>query len=262
MNNQTIGKKLGKPVSIFIKMSDFIPTDEFCYTTELSRILLVGEPRVFETVRGLPLINLTMLAAPLFNNRFVDGRFNNFIKKGEKFSQKELQEAIEDAIVLTTRNTNAYSVSKLLDYLAKALQGKISYIKDQIKHDFKWDQKSFRSMKKSVAWAASLMAVVVITNKYIGDNNIGNKVSNVEFLNAVTTLGLLPVSCLVLKNCYKMLTINPNACNQYLDKYEGLLAFVQKLKAQLETDGFLVFKLRNGSIATVKNDVFNTVIFS
>ncbi|MDR3550572.1 MAG: hypothetical protein P4L31_04105, partial [Candidatus Babeliales bacterium] len=64
MNNQTIDKKLGKPVSSFIRMVDFIATDKFYYTTELSRILLVGEPRVFETVRGIPLINLMMIAAP------------------------------------------------------------------------------------------------------------------------------------------------------------------------------------------------------
>jgi hypothetical protein len=140
MNNQTIDKKLGKPVSSFVRTSDFIATDTFYYTTELSRILLVGEPRVFETVRGIPLINVIMIAAPLFNNRLFDNRFKKFIKNGEKHSQSQLQEAIEDAVVLTTCNTNAYSVSKLLDYLSEALQSKIGYIKDQIKSDENLDK--------------------------------------------------------------------------------------------------------------------------
>jgi len=262
MNNQTIDKKLGKPVSSFVRTADFIATDKFYYTTELSRILLVGEPRVFETVRGIPLINLMMTAAPLFNNRLFDNRFEKFIKNGEKYSQSQLQEAIEDAIILTTYNTNAYSVSTLLDYLSEALQSKIGYIKDQIKHDYKWDQKSFSSLKKSGALAVGLTAFVVITNKYIGDNNIGNKVFTIEFLNAIATLGLFPVSYQVLKNCYKILTTNPRASDENLDKYEELLSFVQKLKEQLKTNGSITLTLRNGNTATINNDMFNTVRFS
>ena len=256
MHDRKIDENLGKPVFSFVETLNGVTVEQFCYTTELSRILLVGEHRVFEFVRHLPIIRVISLAGPLFDNRF-----ENFIKNVEKSSQRQLQEAIEDAILLSTYNTKAYSVSKLLNYLVEALQNKIVYIRDQIKHDFKWDQKSFRSMKKSVAWAIGLMACVVITNKYIthGDENIANKVSSLEFLNAVATLGLLPVSYQVMKNCYKILTINPNACNQYLDKYEELLAFVQKLKAQLETNGFITFKLTNGRIATLKD---NKLIFN
>lgn len=262
MDNQSLGKKLGKPVSVFIKTIDFIPTDKFYYTTELSRILLVGEPQVFETIRAIPLINLTMTFAPLFNNRFFDNRFEKFVKNGEKWSQSQLQEAVEDAIVLTAWNTNAYSVSKLLDHLSEALQYKIGNIKEQIKHEFKWDQKSFSSLKKSGAWAVGLTVLIVITTKYIGDNTIGNEVSYLDGLNAIASLGLLPVSYQVLKNSYKILTINPDACNQYLNKYEELLAFVQKLKEQLKTNGFIALTLRNGNTATIKNDRFNTVTFS
>jgi len=181
VNNQTIDKTLGKPVSSFVRTADFIATDKFYYTTELSRILLVGEPRMFETVRGIPLINLMMIAAPLFNNRLFDNRFKKFIKNGEKCSQSQLQEAIEDAVVLTTYNTNAYSVSKLLDYLSEALQSKIGDI---------------------------------------------------------------------------------NASNENLGKYEELLSFVQRLKEQLKTNGFIALTLRNGNTATVNNDMFNTVSFS
>ena len=140
MNNQTIDKKMGKPVSSFIQTLNYVPTETFYYTTELSRILLVGEPRVFETVRAIPLINVIMIAAPLFNNRLFDNRFKKFIKNGEKCSQSQLQEAIEDAVVLTTYNTNAYSVSTLLDYLSQALQSKVGYIKDQIKCDENLDK--------------------------------------------------------------------------------------------------------------------------
>lgn len=253
-DDRTVGEKLGKPVYTFIETLNCVTVEQFCYTTELSRILLVGEPRVFEFVRCLPIINFISLVGPLFDNRFED-----FVKNVEKSSQIQLQEAIKDALLLSTHNTKSYTVSKLLNYLVEALQKKIIYIKDQIKHGFKWDQKSFRSMEKSVAWAIGLIAFVVITNKYIGDKNIDNKVSNLEGLNAIASLGLLPVSYQVLKNCYKILTINPNACNQYLDNYEELLAFVQKLKAQLETNGFIAFKLTNGCIATLKD---NTLIFN
>jgi len=251
---QTIGEKLGKPVSGYVETVNFVTAEQFFYTTELSRTLLVGEHGVFRFVRGLPIIDAICLAAPLFDNRF-----EIFIKNAEKLSQRRLLEAIEDAILLSPYNTKAYSASKLLNFLCEALQNKIAYIKDQIKHDFKWDQKSLSSMKKSSAWAIGLITLVVITNNYIDKANIENKVSNVEFLNAIATLGLLPVSYQILKNCYKILTINPNACNQYLDKYEELLAFVQTLKAQLETNGFITFELTNGRTATLKD---NALIFN
>ena len=160
-----------------------------------------------------------------------------------------MQEVIEDAIVLTAYNTNAYSVNKLLDYLAKALQGKVSYIKNQIKHDSKWDQRSKRSLKKSGAWVAGLMAACIISNKY-----------NAENINGIAALGLIAVSCSMLKNSYKFLTVSPNASNDNLDKYEELLSFVQKLKEQLETDGSIAITLRNGNTATIKDHRFNTTV--
>jgi len=255
MHDQKINENLGKPVSTFAEIVNGGTAEHFCYTTELSRILLVGEPRIFQTIRRLPVINVISLAGPLFDNRFED-----FIKNVEKSSQRELQEAIEDALLLSPYNTKAYSANKLLNYLIEILQDKIVYIKEQIKHDFKWERKSFSSMKKSVAWGIGLIACVVITNKYIthDDKNIANAMFGLELLNAVATLGLLPVSYKALKNCYKTLTIDANACNQYLDKYEELLAFVQKLKAQLETNKFITFKLKNGRIATLKD---NTLFF-
>ncbi len=261
VKNRTIGEALGKQVFVFVETSNLIQVEKFCYTTELCRTLVVGEHRVFESLRCLPMINSVInpmigLVTPLFDNRF-----ENFIENVERFSQRQLQEAIEDAILLSPHeyNTRAYSASKLLSFLSKALQDKIAYIKDQIKHDFKWDQKTFSSLKKSSAWAIGLTTLVVITNKYIDKTNIGNNVASLEFLNAIATLGLLPVSYQILKNCYKILTIRPNACNQDLYKYEELLAFVQKLKAQLETDGFITFELKNGRTATLKD---NMVIFN
>ena len=255
MNNQTIDKKMGKPVySSTLVSLDTGAIDKYCYTTELSRILLTGEPRVFEILRLIPLINSLM--QPVFavhflvlNNRFFDSRFSKFIKKSEKHSQSQLQEAIEDAIVLTAYNTNAYSVSRLLDYLAKVLQGKVVYIKDQIGHDSKWDQRSLRSLKKSGAWAAGLMAVCIISNKY-----------NAENINGIAGLGVIAVSCQMLKSGYKFLTVNPNASNDNLDKYEELLLFVQKLKEQLQANGSIVLALRNGNTATIKDHRFSTTV--
>jgi len=176
MDDQTIGEKLGKPVHTFIETLNGAKVEQFCHTTELSRILLVGEPRFFEYVRHLPIINVISLLGPLFDNRF-----KNFIKNVEKSSQRQLQEAIEDAIALRLYNTKAYSVGKLLNYLVEALQNKIAYIRD--------------------------------------------------------------------KN-----SLSPNAYNQYLDKYEELLAFVQKLKEELETNGSITLELANGRTATFKDD--------
>jgi len=261
MKNRTIGEKLGKQVFVFVETSDLIQVEKFCYTTELCRTLVVGEHRVFEFLRCLPMINNVInpvinLSTPLFDNRF-----ENFIENVEKNSQRQLQEAIEDAILLSPYeyNTRAYSATKLLIFLSEALQDKIAYIKDQIKHDYKWDQRAFSSLKKSSVWLIGLGTLVVIANKYIDKTNMGHEVSNLEFLKAIATLALLPVSYQILKNCYKILTIRPNACNQDLYKYEELLAFVQKLKAQLETDGFITFELKNGCTATVKE---NMVIFN
>jgi len=256
VKNRTLTDALGKPVFIFVEVSDGHKAVQFSYTTELCRTLLVGEARVFEKIRCLPFINnvtnpVISLVAPLFDNRV-----ENFIKNVESFPQRQLQEAIEDAILLSPYeyNTDAYPAGKLLNLLSGALQNKIAYLKDQIKHDYKWDQKTLGSLKKSGAWAIGLIALVVITNKYIDKTNIGNEVSNLEGLNAIATLGLLPVSYKILKNGYKILTVRPNACNQDLDKYEELLAFVQKLKAQLEINKFITIELANGLSANLKDD--------
>ncbi len=129
--NRTIDQILGKSVSSFVSKINFAEMDKFFYTTELSRVLLVGEPKVFMTLRRIPLLGqLFITAAPLFNNRLFDNRFEEFFNKGEKYYQSELEEAIQDTIVLTTYNTNAYSVSKLLDYLSKKLQTRIACAKD------------------------------------------------------------------------------------------------------------------------------------
>ena len=169
MNNQTIDQKLGKPVSRFVVLTNFGASisERFVYTTELSRILLVGEPRVFETVRHIPVIDSLMGLVAQFNGWFFYNRFEKFIKNGEKCSQGQLQEAIEDAVILTTYNTNAYSVSRLLDYLSEALQSKIGYIKEQIKYDSKCDHKSFSALKKWCALAVIQTTFVVVMNEYI-----------------------------------------------------------------------------------------------
>ena len=264
MNNQRIDKKLGKSVSSFIEMTNFIVTEKFVYTTELSRILLVGEPRGFGTIRYIPLINVVMTGPllifnTLFNNRFFTGRFEKFIKNSEKYSQAQLQEAIEDAVVLTTYNTNAFSVSRLLDYLSNALESKVGYIKEQIKYDSKWDHKSFSALKKWGALAAGLMAFILV-NQGIGC--IGGSASTIENIRGFAALGLIFASYQTVKNCYKILTINPNANAEALGKYEELLLFVQKLKEQLKINGFIAFTFRNGHTATIANDMFNTVKIS
>lgn len=231
-------ENLGKTVCTYVKMENGFVVEELYYTSELSKILLFGEHKVFG-ISFLPII--------------FDNRFENFIKTVGGSSQSQLQEAIEDAILLSSYNIRAYSVSKLLNYLVEVLQNKILYIKDQIKHNFKWDPKSFSSMKKSVAWAAGLIAYMVITEKY-RDKNFNNKIAVLGILDVVVGLGLFPVSYMVVKNGYNLLTINPNACHQYLNKYEELLAFVLRLKAQLEADGFITIKLTNGRIATVNDN--------
>ena len=59
------------PVSSFVHTVDFHVMDQWYYTTELSRILLVGEHRFFEHVRYVPAIGgLLSLPGPLFDNRF------------------------------------------------------------------------------------------------------------------------------------------------------------------------------------------------
>ncbi len=261
MNNQTIDQKLGKPVSSFVVLTNFGTSisEKFVYTTEVSRILLVGEPRVFETLRFIPGICALMGLVAQFNGWFFYNRFEKFIRNSEKCSQGQLQEAIEDAVVLTTYNTNAYSVSRLLNYLSEALKGEIGYIKEQIKYDSKWDHKSSRALKKWGALAAGLMAFIFV-NQCIGC--IGDSASTIEYIRGFAAMGLILASYQTVKNCYKVLTTNSNTSNEHLGKYEELLLFVQELKEQLKTNGFIAVTLRNGHTATIANDMFNTVKIS
>jgi len=237
------------PVSSFVHTVDFHVMDQWYYTTELSRILLVGEHRFFEHVRYVPAIGgLLSLPGPLFDNRF-----EYFIKHVGKSSQQELQEAIRDTILLTQYSTKSYPADELLSYLVAALQKKIVNINYQMKHDFTYDQESFRYMKKSLIWVVGLLALVVVNNKYVTDDD------NKKTLDGVLALGLVPTSYKTLKGCYKVLATDPNACNQYLQEYEELLEFVQKLQAQFRVTGGMSFELDNGCIVTLTKEglVFN-----
>ncbi len=252
MHDRQIDKNLGKPVFSFAHALNGMMVNQWFYTTELSRILLVGEPKIFETVRYWPIVHIMSEAGPLFDNRF-----ENFIKKVGQSSQEQLKEAIKDAILLSPYSTKAYSVSELLDYLIEALQNEIIYTKRQIQHDFKWDQKSLNYMKKSVALALGCIATKAISS-FIATSAIAKQYNASELLDAIAILGVLPASYRILNGCYKVLATDPNACNQYLPRYEELLSFVQNLKVQLEADDFITFKLANGCIATLKN---NKLIF-
>jgi|GEM_PF-1504594 len=245
----------GRPVFSYVHLVDFNVVDQWLYTTELSKILLVGDNLVFDSMKEIPVAGSVLrLIEPTYKNRFCDTRFESFIKNVEKSSQQELQEAIGDAILLSSASTQAYSAPQLLDYLIKALQNKIIVIKNQIKHDFKYDQKSLQSMKKSVVSVIVLMACVAITNKYCSsdDNTVNKTVSNATALNSLAFLCLLPASYKLLKDCYALLMIDPNAYNQYLDEYQKLLIFVKKLKIELKNTRALSFKLATGCIATLK----------
>lgn len=245
----------GKPVFSYQHIVDFTVVDQWLYTTELSKILLVGDNSLLDFMKVIPAVgSIFMLTELIFKNRFSDTRIESFIKNVGKSSQQELQEAIQDAILLSSASTQAYSTHKLLDYLIEALENKINIIKDQLKHDSKYDQKSLYSMKKSLVLAVGLIAIVAVTNTYCSgdDKNEKETVSNVEALNACAGLSLFPVLYKVLKDCYKVLTIDPNVYNKYLDEFEKLLTFVQELKTNLKTNGAISFKLANGRIATLK----------
>ncbi len=245
---------LGKPISNYRHIVDFVVVDEWLYTTKLSKILLVGDSLLFDFMKEMPAVG--SLAGSIFNNSFSDTRFESFIESIGKFSQLELQEAIQDTILLASASTQAYSTHKLLDYLIAALQNKIIIVKAQIEHDFKYDQKSLRSLQKSLAWTVALIAFVAVTNTYCSHDEKKEKkiVSNIEGLNAVACLCILPASYKTLKGCYKVLRTNPNAYNKYVDEFQKLLIFVQELKTELKKNGTIRFKLANGCIATLKVD--------
>lgn len=264
MHTKELDNNMGKPVYSFVERLNGLMVDQWYYTTELSRILLVGEPQFFESVRYSP-ISFVSIAGPFFDNRFED-----FIVNVKQYSLSELQEAIKDAILLTPYSTKAYSVKKLLDYLIAVLQHKIAVVENQIKHNFKWDQESLCYMKKSIAWLAVLATIAVATNTYNqgddakikgmmpnpnNDKQIKGEVSNLEFVHSVAVLGCIPASLAALKGSYKVLTIDPKACNPYLEQYKELLTFVKNLKSQLEANGCITFQLDNGRIATIKQEL-------
>lgn len=254
INREQLEEKLGKPVYNFVHLIDFSVADEWLYTTELSKILLVGEGPIIEFSRCLPIVGSCIV--PLFGRIYsnCDNRFENFVENIGKVSQQKLREAIQDTLLLTGGSTKAYSMSKLLHNLEDTLQSKIGLIQDQIKFDFKYDQESLYSMQQSLAYAAGLIVAISLTNTYINhvDKNVDNKTSFVEFLNSIAVLGLLPVSYQIFKNSYDVLTKDPHVLNQYLKEYQDLLEFVQNLNSQLKTDGCITFKLDNGNIATAK----------
>jgi len=242
---------LGKPISSYVHLVNFNVTNQWLYTTQLSKILLVGDSSLFEFIESLPEVSFL---AEIVNNRFSDTRFESFIKNVGTSSQQELQEAITDAILLSTASTQSYSTHKLLDCLIELLQNKIIIINNQIKHNFKYDQKSLHSMQKSLAWTAVLIASIALTHTYCScdDKKAQKTVSNKEALHAFSVLLLLPASYKALKSCYKVLTTDPNAYNKHLEEFKRLLTFVQKLKTDLKKNGAISFRLANGHIATVK----------
>lgn len=231
-HNRNIDKALGKTVFSFTKSLNGAVIDQWLYTNDLSRELLVGEHWIFESIRSwsmLPLINIfsgpigiVCGMTPLFDNRF-----ENFISNVEKCSEQELQEAVKDAVFLSKHSTKAYSADKLLDYLIDTLQNRVDYIKNHIKRNAKWDQNALYSMKKSVACTVGLTALIAATQK--GDS------ATKEGLHSAAVLGLLPASYGLLKSGYKVLSTDPSTQATYLDKYEELLRFVQNIKTKKDS---------------------------
>lgn len=123
---------LGKPVFSCQHMIDLIVVEEYLYTTELSKILLIGDSVFFNAMKLVPAIgSIFLMLDPIVHNRFFDTRFETFIKNIEKYSQEKLQEAIKDAVLLSSASTQGYFVHNLLDYLSKTLRNKIIFIKRQ-----------------------------------------------------------------------------------------------------------------------------------
>lgn len=233
MNREQLEIKLGKPVYRFVQPLDYtlIIDDyefrDYClYTTELSKILLVGE-----------------------------NRFDDFIESIGKSSQKQLREAIQDTLLLTGGSSKAYSMSKLLYYLEDILQRKIDFIENQIKFDYTYDQESVFAAQKSFTVAVALIVFASVAQAYIpsdAKNSNNTNVSNAEGLYSLAILGLIPALYIVLKNSYEVLTKNPRAHNQYLKEYQDLLEFVQNLIFELKEKSCISFTLDNGNLANIK----------
>ncbi len=245
-HNKELDKKLGKKVFSFIQGLNGAVTDKWFYTSELSRILLVGEPKIFESIRWYPIIDAFCIMGPLFDNRF-----DAFVKNVKQYSQQELEEAIQDALLLFQYSSKGYTPNKLLDHLIEDLQNTIKHIE----HNYVWDQKSCSSLKKSASWLVGLIAVIAITNRYaVHNNKITSKAVALESCNNLATLSCIPLSYKLLQDSYNVLTIDPHVDNQYLHRYEALLLFVQRLKLELSTNGCITFKLASGCVATINDN--------
>lgn len=242
-----------RPVFSYTHMIDFHVVDQWLYTTELSKTLLVGGSTFFHVMRDVPGIGILSSAVePIFDNRFSDTRFESFIENVGKFSQQELQEAIQDAILLSSASTRSYTTPELLNYVIAALEDKIDLIENQIRHDFKYDQKLLLSIKKSCAVLVGLIAIVATTSKICSCDHI--KKNTAVALGRVKTfagLCLLPASYKVLSS-YNVLTKSPNAYNRHLNEFKELLTFVLNLQKDLKETGTIRFTLANQRIATVK----------
>lgn len=246
MHNKDLDKKLGKHIFSFVEKWNGNLIHRWYYTTELSRILLVGEPKIFESIKWYPIIDVFSEIGPLFDNRF-----NDFIKQVKQYSEQELEEAIQDALLLSQYSTKGYKPNKLLDHLIATLKFTIN----QIEHNYRWDQQSCSDLKKSAIWLVSLIAIIALTNKSTTYNNqITNKTIILELINDAAILGSIPLSYKILQNSYKILTTDPSMDNQYLHKYEELLLFVQKLQLELSTNDCITIKLASGYVATINDD--------
>lgn len=260
-----LGKMLTKPVSYFIFIVDYQIEDRYYYTTELSKLLLGGNSKIIESGKSMPIIwpvfSLASVATYVWDELF-DTRLAAFMKKIEECSQQELQEAIKDALLLSKYSNHGYFPSCLLNYLVEKLQNRVFFVREQVKYNFTYDQESYRYMTRSLPWAIGFLAVVAIASRY--DTREVKSFSDFEtmekqemspslFLGSIAMLGAVPTLFKTLKGAYKVLTTDPNAYNQYLEKYEQLLAFVQNLKNELDVVGFITFKLPSGYTATVKD---------
>lgn len=243
IHDKQLDKNLGKRISSFTSSLG----DSFYYTTKLSRILLVGEHRAFESVQWLPVINSLSILGPLFHNRLYNSRFDKFITHVEKSSQNSLKEAIKDAVLLAPYNSKAYWADDLLDYLVEVLEKKIAEIAD-INDGCVFDPRSLHCMKKYMVVTALLMGVSYMTDSPDSKN------SNLEFINSLSSLGLIPSSYKLLKSSYNTITIYPQHKKKYLNKYEELLSYVQALKQELAINGCVVFELSNGLTAILEDN--------
>lgn len=147
----------------------------------------------------------------------VAGEISQFLDEIKYWEEKDIYFALEEFIRLRPFNKREWtspSIEGLLADLHRILKEQTEYINNQIKNQYRFD---YRSLAMAAGWL-SLSTGMGAIGYYAKDQTLAMLLASFSILFAVVSV----IDFLAANN--------PNRYNEYLEKYQNLLKFVQKLQ--------------------------------